>query len=342
MGDLCERRKKNKNISSQNQNNTTHNVIIINQLLPNNIYNESSFDLNNNEMTKIVQLKNIHNELKNKLKTIMNKNIIFYKDMKKQNEYISNYKSFLNNLNHELNNYHEQLNISLHGRKLKEALSNKKDKAQLLKELDQISYKITKLNSILENQNRELKNLEINYKIIQKIIKNARLDDDQEISLLQNNKIIFNHLNEIEQISKRLQNNKNLYEAKKKEIEKSIKKIQNETKKKIFEAELERRKTLKGLNLDKNNQMNEPLFLKGSMLLSIKDFSKAKYIFDSMYLFRNEKEEKYTKEDLLRKNWKEICYIYDEYDIHDVNYELKAVGLPDNALFSSCSFGFIF
>jgi hypothetical protein len=77
--------------------------------------------------------------------------------------------------------------------------------------------------------------------------------------------------------------------------------------------------------LDKKNPMNDPLFLKGSMLLSIKDFSKAKDIFNSMYLFKNEKEENYTTQDLLRKNWKEICYIYDEYDIHDINYELKAV-----------------
>ena len=92
--------------------------------------------------------------------------------------------------------------------------------------------------------------------------------------------------------------------------------------------------------MDKNKQMNDPLFLKGSMLLSIKDFSKAKDIFNSMYLFNNEKEENYTNQDLLRKNWKEICYIYDEYDIHDVNYELKAVGLPENAFFSYSSMGF--
>ena len=330
MGDLCERRKKNKNISSQNQNNTTHNVIIINQLLPNNIYNESSFDLNNNEMTKIVQLKNIHNELKNKFKAILKKNEIYYQDMKKQNEYISNYKSFLNDLNHELNNYHEQLNISIRGQKLGEALSNKKDKAQLLKEL----------NSILETQNSEIKNLELNYKIIQEKLNENQNDFDREKLISQNNKIISDKLNELEQISIRLQNNKSLYEDKKDEIEEDIKSIQKKTKKNVTEFELKRKETLKDLNLDKNNQMNDPLFLNGSMLLSIKDFSNSKDIFNSMYLFTDEKEQNYTKQDLLRKNWKEICYIYDEYDIHDVNYELKAVGLSENSFFSSCSMGF--
>jgi len=119
------------------------------------------------------------------------------------------------------------------------------------------------------------------------------------------------------------------------------KKYSKKTKKNVTEFEIKRKETLKELNLDKNSQINEPLFLKGSMLLSIKDFSKVKDIFNSMYLFNNEKEENYTKQDLLRKNWKEICYIYDEYDIHDVNYELKAVGLPENIFFSSSSFGFI-
>jgi hypothetical protein len=109
----------------------------------------------------------------------------------------------------------------------------------------------------------------------------------------------------------------------------------------VNEVEIKRKETLKGLNLDKKNQMKDPLFLRGSMLLTIKDFSKAKDIFNSMHLFNNEKQENYTKQELLRKNWKEICYIYDEYDIHDINYELKAVGLPENVFFSSCSFGFI-
>ena len=358
MGNLCERCKKRKNANTQNPTNTTQNVLISNQLDPNNNYNISSVGLNNdanqnpliqqgnNGTAQLIQLKNTHNDLKNKFKTIMNKNTTFYQDMKKQNEYISNYKSFLNDLNHELNNYHEQLNISIRGQKLEEALSNKKDNAQLIKELDQISYKIKELNSLLETQNSELKNLEINYKIIQekfnfvKLNKNKN-DINQEILLSQNNKIISDQLNELEQISIRLLDNKNLYEAKKSEIEQDIKNIQNKTKKKVTEVEIKRKNTLKGLNMDKNNQMNEPLFLKGSMLLSIKDFSKAKDIFNSMYLFQNEKEENYTKQELLRKNWKEICYIYDEYDIHDVNYELKAVGLPENVFFSSCSFGFI-
>ena len=132
----------------------------------------------------------------------------------------------MNDLNHELNNYHEQLNISIRGKKLVEPLSNKKYKSQLLKELDQVSFKIKELNSILNNQKRELKNLELNYKIIQEKLNENENDFNQEKLISQNNKIISDKLIELDQISIRLQKNKSLYEDKKDEIEEDIKSIQ--------------------------------------------------------------------------------------------------------------------
>ena len=58
-------------------------------------------------------------------------------------------------------------------------------------------------------------------------------------------------------------------------------------------------------------------------------------------MFQKEDEENYDKQELLKKNWNEICYLYDNYDIYDIRYELKAVGLPEMAYFTSCSHGFI-
>ena len=43
---------------------------------------------------------------------------------------------------------------------------------------------------------------------------------------------------------------------------------------------------------------------------------------------------------LIRKNWHEICYVYDDYDIHDIYYDIKAVGLSGNSFFPLCSQGF--
>ena len=90
------------------------------------------------------------------------------------------------------------------------------------------------------------------------------------------------------------------------------------------------------------------------MLFDIKDLDKVKNIFESHNFFndkniysneptetKNENiilEEK--KQELLRKNWNEKCYIFNDYDIHDINYELKAVGLPEGTYFNSASNGF--
>ena len=43
---------------------------------------------------------------------------------------------------------------------------------------------------------------------------------------------------------------------------------------------------------------------------------------------------------ILRKNWNEVCYVYDDYDMHDVNFEIKAVGLGPFSFFNSCLTGF--
>ena len=85
----------------------------------------------------------------------------------------------------------------------------------------------------------------------------------------------------------------------------------------------------------KDNKINYPVidkrFLKNSMLLGIDEFSNPNNIFSSRILF-NDKNINYNKEDLLRRNWKEICYIYEDYDLLDVHFELKAVGLEKNVI----------
>ena len=295
-----------------------------------------------------VQLNSDFVELENKFKNIKKRNIIYYKDIKNQKECILNYKSFINELNHQINNFHDQLGVSMFGKKLEENLINQKENAQLLNELEELSYKINQLSSILETQNKGLKNLEINYKIIQEKLneikenKNNDENEKQRLYYVNNDNISF-YLNEIEETSQELEKNKILYEKKKQEIEQDIKRIQSKAEKNVNEIKMKRKDTFKKFNINQNqsDKMNNHLFTKGSMLFSIKDFSKAQNILNSIYIFNDEDEDNYDKPELLRKNWYEICYIYDDYDIHDVNYELKAVGLTENSYFTYCSFGFV-
>ncbi len=394
----CKKTEKNQN-NNINNDNTTRNAILNNQMKPifverqynyqNNPYNnnykkqctcgyyKNNYINQNRNIIKQYEIPNLYNkqnrntndfyqnpnrniqqknnniklnsdmkELKQKFKNIKNRYKLYYQDLKIQKECMTNYKYFINELNQQLNDFHEQLNISIYGQKLEENLINGSENIKLLEELENISYKINQLNSILELQNKELKNIEINYKLTQEKlyeIKYSFNNDEinKNVILMVKNDIIH-YLNELEEIGKKLEKNKKLYENKKKDIEEDIKKIKNRTEEKVSEIKIKRKTTFKNLNFSQiqNDKLNDPLFLKGSMLFTIKDFSKAKDIFNSLYLFKDEVDENYDKQELIKKNWNEICFIYDDYDIYDVNYELKAVGLPENSVFTSCSFGF--
>ena len=140
-----------------------------------------------------------------------------------------------------------------------------------------------------------------------------------------------------------------LYNQKKIEIEGDINILQNKTEKKIEKIKTKRKKNLSNqyLNeyyIDTFSEINDSLFSKGSMLLRIKDFSKAKKILNSIHLSNNNEPTNSLNEkpNLIIKNWHETCYINDEYDIHDIYYDLKAVGLPSDMVFSSTSFCFVY
>ena len=282
------------NISPLNTLTKLKNVDSVNKNQNNNFNNYQYYDNNDNNNNNQLQPKLYNNnfKLETEFNNIKNRNIIYYNDIKKQDEYISNYKNFINELNNELNKLDDQLHISLYGQQLEENLINKKENAKLINELDAISYKINQLNSIIDDQNIELKNLEITYKIIQEEINEIKNSNNNK----KNNDIISNYFQELEEISKCLEENKNLYERKKKEIEQDIARIQNVVNKKVNDIKIRRKSTLEKLKLTEkeNNQMNDSLFLRGSMLLSIKDFGNAKDIFKSIYLFQEKDEELYT------------------------------------------------
>ena len=88
-----------------------------------------------------------------------------------------------------------------------------------------------------------------------------------------------------------------------------------------------------------NNFKNvDEKFIKNSMLIFSKE--NPEDIFKSKLLFNNNaKEGKTYKPILLYKNWNEKCYIYNDYDIHEINFELKAIGLPGRICLNNGSIG---
>ena len=350
------------NINNINYNNKQNNIYDKKRKYSNHLYKEKNkFPQKNIEKTQYINInindytkKNEVNDLNRKYNEIKSKNKIFYDDIEEQESYIENYRTFISELNYQINNFKTHLRISTNKEKFFENLLNREENNELLNNIENISNKIDEFNDLIEKQKSELKNLENNFQIIQEQFNVIKINSKNNQNFQNNNNILINiesikeQLKQSENIIKKLQKNKFIYEQLRAEIEIDIKNIQDKTEKKVVSIKKRRKKNFsKNFSTNKNNnnmnKINDSLFLKGSMLFGIKDFRKAESIFKSMYIFNedeNEEDAFYEKQNLVKKNWHEICYINDNYDKHEINYELKAVGLPDDMCFTSGSFEF--
>ena len=277
----------------------------------------------------------------------------YHKDVLKQENYIQNFKTFLNEINLDITEINNKLNISVcNFINIPENMPNINDKTNLFKEFETFSNKVYNFSSIIEDINSNIiKQIENKYNVIQQnldeLVTVGKLKEKIGISSINkiyeiNNNIINEKLNELESMIEELKKNKNKYENIRKEIEKDIQNIQNkvmEFNQKIENVRSTIVKSARGTNVFGTNY--DKAYLKNSMLLKIPYFGESADIFNSKLIFKDDNID-YQKQDLLRKDWKEICYIYEEYDLHDINYELKAVGLPENTYYNMCSIGFTY
>ena len=93
------------------------------------------------------------------------------------------------------------------------------------------------------------------------------------------------------------------------------------------------------------NKVKKESGLGESFMLNLKDFKKKEDLYKTVNIFKETEEErlleKYIEEaQLLRKNYHVICYIHDDFDVYDIYYDLKAIGLRYGEYFSKCSHGF--
>ena len=195
----------------------------------------------------------------------------------------------------------------------------------------------------LEQYEEELKKEQSNYEKLRKEL-------EKKITILQDNGKDFgeeaeNIKNSILQSgrdeSKHLNKNKN--KEKKKDTKNINKDDKNKEKKKDTNKNDKNDKNNEKKKDTNNNKINYPninkLFLKNSMLLGIDEFSNPNDIFSSKMLF-NSKVFSYQQKDLLRRNYKETCYIYEDYDLYDTTFELRAIGLESYVFYNRTSIGF--
>ena len=178
----------------------------------------------------------------------------------------------------------------------------------LKKDLSEISNKRNDIEERIKNIRINLEKLMSNYKKGKK-----KINDDLRETIRKKGKNIFNS------------------------IDKSLRKEKHD---KIDEENEEICDSMAEENYDDANDDN---LITGDTLINIKDFGKNINIFSTKALFRNTNEAKENSSkvpNIIRKNWNEVCYIYDDYDVYDVNFEIKAVGLSPLSYFNSCSTNF--
>ena len=267
----------------------------------------------------------------NRFKDIQKSIALYSKDIEEKIILIQDFQSFLNKINADLNKNLDTMNISIVDNYKKENKINDSFDVEKSLKLKDLSGKVNDFKNIIENiKSITLKKVENIYEFIQN-----NLNDDKYYGEL------YAKLNELEEINKNLENKQVIYNTKKEEIEKDIEEIQTIVKKFVKNSETIFDIAKESLKLNSDEIKISTRFLKNSMLLDIKEYQNSDKIFKSSNLFKeDDNNENQECQNLLKKNWDEKCYIYDEYDLHDINYELKAVGLPPNVYYSSSSFSF--
>ena len=328
-------------------------------------------DMNNriyyeeNEFKNLNLIKQKKEEFDKILTELKNKSNQFNAIMHQQSETINEYRNYLNEIFQYISSFRERINVSL----INSVLINDNNEAKIdkineqfdntsiiLAELDDIMYKIK------NNFGGNVENLLID---IQTNIENLGRNENQ-------NKISFNNIcseinqkiDELEKIFSDYKKNKVLFDSKNHEVEEEMNKLKTlhknltdyyKNKRQNDQNNNNNNDTIinnnQNINLNQyinqynnNNQIinnrRKQRIIGQSFLFNVKDVSSKLDLYKTVNLFKeNEQDllEMYIEEaQLLRKNYHEICYVYDDYDIYDIYYDLKAVGLSNNSYFPKC------
>ena len=338
---------------------------------------EEEFSLAKERQKEFEKLKQQKIDIEQALKTNQEKIINFSKEKDNLKTFAQNYITYINSVNEQIRSFNQQIKVSVIGEEKINFYKSCEEKIkQLTKEIEKVNSIITEVNDDINSiEIRTLKKIEnIIAKIDTKLneinnnqnldyyflsirmdtILNSSDDLNKIIGVLQakintikgQNKQIDKYINDLKiNIQKFIES----YQEGKKKMNQAIKKTLRKTGKDIFNSI---NKNIKNEKVEKKEELIDKIdeepeednnLLKSSTLIGVKDFGKNINLFKTTILFQDkniEQENKSREAKLLRKNWHEVCYIYDDYDIHDIHFELKAVGLGAFSFFNSASIPF--
>ena len=302
-------------------------------------------------------------EFEKKLKDLKEKSNEFNIIIQIQNEVMNDYKDYLNEVIQYINIFNEKINISVINNVMNNNDNGKLN--EINEQIDKVSVILTELDEIIYNiKNNFAKNIENLLTEIKNNLDNLDKKENQNENNFNNIKEqIKQKFNQIEKVFNDFEQNKNNFTSKNRNVKEEMKKLKNLHKDlaKQFINKREMNKSIinsinnnqnqniqnnqnNNINQNNNNNIRPRRTIDESFLFRIKDQRTKLDLYKTANLFKeNEQDlvEMYVDEaQLLRKNYHEICYIYDDYDICDVYYELKAVGLGDYQFFRNCTHSF--
>ena len=245
-----------------------------------------------------------------------------------------------------MNIFHEQLKISVSNNNgnIINNNTNKKDLYEIYSQIDVVSVCMVELDEIIFN----IKNIfgqNIEYllnQIYNNLIKIDRREYKDENTLKSLIEKIGHTIEEIQNIffifTEKNDNFYNINHNVEEEINK-LKYIYTKYKKEYKKNKNKDNQNNKNTQIINNNKNDQKIDL---FEFGIKNQNIKAEFYKTSLLFNNNGEEDYLEyyleeSQILRKNWHEICYVYDEYDIYDIYYDIKAVGLRNNHYFTSTS-----
>ena len=325
-----------------------------------NIKDEEPKNEDKGELKRIKTIKDISETIYSSLEK---KIIKYFDEINEQGKYITNFRNYIDKVKNQIDSCNQEIRICVSE---ESKINYDNINNEIIKLIDKIRNISVDINKENDNYTHTKEFSLIKAENILTSLKSKINKTNKEKSFFElfKNRIINikNKINDLEKISKDLEEYITKSKNKKKEIEKNINDLKIDIEKFMKNYEDIKSKIKTDINnsikINSNNLEEEEkeekdaildfsdsdedkdkdikydpkvnIDLESSFLIGLKDFDKNIKQLNTNILFKNKNEsedKKIKTPQILTKNWNEVCYIYDNYDIHDINFEIKAVGL---------------
>ena len=313
------------------------------------------------------KIKKTKEDFDKTLKELKTKSNQFNNKIRGQNITVNEYRKYLNEVYQFMSTFRERISVSMNNARN----NNNANLEEMNKLFESISIEMFELDDIiLRNNNIFGSNVENIIADIQTNIDNLDKNENQIEENFNNIcALIKQKIDEINIIFSEVEKNKDSFDSKNRNVEGEIKKLKDLHKNNGRKGNNNINNNINNPNNIRNNNINDnPNNINNNQNRNNNqniNNSRRRWIIGQSFLFKVKDEA--TKLDLLktanlftensqnlsddnfgfgakliRKNYHEICYVYDDYDICDVYYDLVAVGLSENSFFPTCNQSFPF